>query len=43
MWAEARECVRRSFEVKEYLPQDTDMWEQGYEKFKKLISKKYID
>ena len=37
--AEARECVRRSFEVKEYLPQDTDMWEQGYEKFIKLISK----
>ena len=37
--AEARECVRRSFEVKEYLPQDTDMWEEGYERFIKLINK----
>jgi rhamnulokinase len=37
--AEARECVRRSFEVKEYLPRDTDMWDQGYERFLKLINK----
>ena len=37
--AEAPRVCPQVFEVKEYLPQDTDMWEQGYEKFKKLISK----
>lgn len=37
--AQARECVRRSFEVKEYAPCDTDMWEYGYVRFKQLIYK----
>ncbi len=33
---EAREVVRNSFEVKTYEPKDTDMWEEGYERFKKI-------
>ena len=34
--AEARNIVSNSFDVKEYLPQQTDDWAKGYEKFKKL-------
>jgi Sugar (pentulose and hexulose) kinases len=37
--AQARECVRRSFEVKEYLPTDRDMWESGYEQLLRLIGR----
>ena len=37
--AQARECVRNSFEIKEYLPTDTDMWEQGYARFMRIINK----
>ena len=33
---EAREVVRGSVEVKEYLPEDVEAWAQGYEQFSKL-------
>jgi len=29
----AREVIRNSFELKEYQPQDTDLWEKQYKKF----------
>ena len=32
--AELREIVRNSFELKEYLPQNTQLWDQQYEKIK---------
>ncbi len=35
--AEARHVVRNSFEIKEYEPHHTAQWDDGYEKFKKLI------
>jgi len=38
--AEAREVCRRSFDVKEYEPTDTDMWDEAYGKFLKIIEKK---
>ena len=34
--AEARNIVSNSFDVREYLPQQTDIWSKEYEKFKKL-------
>ena len=30
--AQGRELIRNSFEVKEYLPQDREIWERGYRK-----------
>ena len=33
--AEARQIVRNSFELKEYEPQDTELWQKEYEKSKK--------
>ena len=33
--AEARQIVRNSFELKEYEPQDTSLWQEQYEKSKK--------
>ena len=33
--AEARQIVRNSFELKEYEPQDTSLWQKQYEKSKK--------
>jgi sugar (pentulose or hexulose) kinase len=33
--AEARQIVRNSFELKEYQPQDTSLWQKQYEKSKK--------
>lgn len=34
--SEAREVVRNSFDVKEYEPENTDMWDDGYERFLKI-------
>jgi len=34
---EARHVVRNSFEIKLYEPQNTAMWDDGYDKFKKLL------
>lgn len=34
---EARHVVRNSFEIKLYEPQNTEMWDEGYYKFKKLL------
>jgi hypothetical protein len=31
---EAREIVRRSFEMKEYQPEDTPAWEEQYKRIK---------
>ena len=36
---EAREVVRRSFDVKEYEPENTEMWDEGYERFLKLTAR----
>jgi rhamnulokinase len=33
--AEARQIIRKSFELKEYEPQDTELWQKQYEKSKK--------
>jgi rhamnulokinase len=33
--AEARQIVRKSFELKEYLPQQASLWQEQYEKIKK--------
>lgn len=35
--AQAREVIRNSFEINYFEPHDADMWDEGYEKFKKLI------
>ena len=37
--AEAREVVRGSFEIEYYEPKNTESWDEGYERFKKLIEK----
>ncbi len=37
--AEAREVVRNSFEIEYYEPKNTESWDEGYERFKKLIEK----
>jgi rhamnulokinase len=36
--AEAREVIRRSFPVDEYLPQNTSAWDEAYERFMKTGS-----
>jgi len=35
--ADARQIVRRSFEVEEYAPRDTAAWDEAYERFLKLV------
>ena len=35
--AQARDVIRRSFEVEQYEPQDTGVWDDAYEKYMKLI------
>ncbi|WP_254508494.1 rhamnulokinase [Anatilimnocola floriformis] len=37
--AEAREVIRTSFSVQQYLPQNTWPWNQAYERFTKLVGK----
>ena len=37
--AEAREVIRNSFEINEYLPEDTAAWEAAYAKLLKLQGK----
>ena len=32
--AEGREIIQRSFEPTTYLPEDTDVWEEAYQRFK---------
>ncbi len=36
---EARAVVRNSFPTREYLPGDLDLWDEQYERFKKIIGK----
>jgi rhamnulokinase len=36
--AEAREVIRRSFPVEEFEPQNTAAWDEGYERFLKVVS-----
>lgn len=38
--AQAREVIRHSFSVQQYLPQNTWPWNQAYERFQKLIDSK---
>lgn len=35
---EAREVVRNSFDIKYYEPKDSDMWDEGYEKYLKITN-----
>lgn len=35
--SEARHMIRNSFEIKMYEPHDAEMWDEGYERFLKLI------
>jgi rhamnulokinase len=35
--AEAREVIRRSFEVDEYEPRNTAAWDEAYERFLAVI------
>ncbi len=37
--AEAREVIANSTEIKYYEPKNTEVWDEGYERFKKLITK----
>jgi rhamnulokinase/L-fuculokinase len=32
--AEARKCIRESVATEQFLPQDTDVWQAAYERFK---------
>jgi rhamnulokinase len=34
---EVREIIKRSFPVEEYLPKETEKWDNAYERFKKII------
>lgn len=36
--AEAREVIRRSFPVEEYEPQNTAAWDEGYDRFQRIMS-----
>ena len=38
--AEAREVIRHSFSVQEYVPQNTWPWNGAYERFHRLVTKK---
>ena len=35
--AEARAVIRDSFEVAEYVPQETALWDDAYERFAKIV------
>lgn len=35
--AEAREVIRNSFDIDYYEPKNTEAWDEGYERFKKLL------
>jgi rhamnulokinase len=35
--AQARDVIRNSFEVEEYQPQDTAVWDDAYEKYLKIV------
>ena len=35
--AEAREVIRRSFDVEEYEPKNTSAWDEAYERFLKIL------
>ncbi|MBR4029864.1 MAG: rhamnulokinase [Clostridia bacterium] len=37
--AEIREVIRNSEDITKYTPEDTDVWNEAYEKFKKAINK----
>jgi rhamnulokinase len=37
--AEARDVIRQSFEVEEYLPQNPAGWDDAYARFQKLAGK----
>ena len=39
-WAQARELVRASFEVTEYVPRPSSDWQAAYERFKQLAAAK---
>ncbi len=34
---EAREIIKNSFDIKEYTPSETDVWDKAYEDFKKIL------
>ena len=36
--AELREIVRKSFKIKEYLPQNSDKWAEAYKKYLKITT-----
>ena len=36
--AEAREVIRRSFEVDQYEPQDVAAWDDAYDRFEKVVA-----
>jgi rhamnulokinase len=38
--AQARELVRNSFEIDEYVPQDTEAWDEAYDKFVKITGRR---
>jgi hypothetical protein len=38
--AHGREIIRNSFDLKTYLPQDTNIYDKGYQKFLKILSLK---
>ena len=38
--AAAREVIRRSFSVEEYVPQQPDAWDAAYERYRKTIEPK---
>ena len=35
--AEARDVIRRSFPVEEFEPQNTAAWDEGYQRFVKVV------
>ena len=36
---QAREVVKRSFPIEEYLPEDTDQWEEAYSRYLRFIKR----
>jgi len=36
--AEARDCIRRSFEVEEYRPQNAAAWDEAFGRFQKIVA-----
>ena len=35
---EAREVIANSFEISYFEPHDTEMWDEGYERFQKIVN-----